>query len=182
MSQTRGVAVPPPPSPPHLRIFYVLPPIYQYVIFTNLLNGNSVVTHKIVYIYFFPKLTKFQFGGPQICQIAIQLITLKQKSKRNLSYSECKYLHVSSRSSINEEVRVPEPVPWHHAVDKLLHTAHVILHHPKRPWCASINESIHISSMGREIRSTSRRHVSYWNAFLCAVCASNGSAYMLPSL
>ena len=54
------------------------------------------------------------------------------------------YLNISPRSRINKEVRVPEPAPWHHAVDKLLHTAHVILHHPKRPWCASVNESIHI--------------------------------------
>ena len=43
---------------------------------------------KIVNIYLFPKLTKLQFSGPQICQIGIWLITLKLR-KWNLSYSEC---------------------------------------------------------------------------------------------
>ena len=45
----------------------------------TLLNGNSVVLMKIVNIYLFPKLTEWQFGGPQICQIAIQLTTLNLK-------------------------------------------------------------------------------------------------------
>ena len=53
------------------------------------LNGNSVVHMNIVNIYLFPKLTELQFDGPQICQIAIHLITLKLKCKLNLRYSEC---------------------------------------------------------------------------------------------
>ena len=47
-------------------------------------NGNLVVHIKIANIYLFLKLTESQFGGLQICRIAIT-----RKRKRNLSFAEC---------------------------------------------------------------------------------------------
>ena len=55
----------------------------------NQKNGNLVVQIKIINIYLFPKLNKLQFGGPQMYQFIIGLITLKLKCKWNRGYSEC---------------------------------------------------------------------------------------------
>ena len=52
------------------------------------------ILEKNANIYLLPKLTELQFGAPQICQIAICLITLKLKCKGKLSYSECTLLYV----------------------------------------------------------------------------------------
>ena len=63
-----------------------LPPNYHLADLCKLTEWEFSGTHKdCKYIYLFLKLTELQFGGPQICPIAIRLITLKLK--RNLSYS-----------------------------------------------------------------------------------------------
>ena len=70
---------------------YVYRQITIWQIYRNQPYDNSAVHIKTVNIYLFPKSTELQFGGPQICQIAIWLITLKWQRKRNLSYSECTF-------------------------------------------------------------------------------------------
>ena len=61
-------------------------------------NGNLGIHMKLVNIYLFPKLTQLQSSGPQICLIAIRLITLKLKRKLTLSYWECAFALVGFNS------------------------------------------------------------------------------------
>ena len=68
------------------RLFFSLSVIRRMTI-RSILEKNAN-------IYLLPKLTELQFGTPQICQIAIGLITLKLKCKWKLSYSECTLLYV----------------------------------------------------------------------------------------